>query len=62
MKYRDLLKKEHPMLVDNLFRGGCSGCPRDYGYEKDLWCKSNARLSCDDCWNREVPENDEASE
>lgn len=54
MTYRELLQKEHPENVDELYIGGCEGCPCDYGYEADK--EKCLRLSsCDACWDREIP-------
>lgn len=62
MRYRDMLLRDRPKLVDKLFRGGCSGCPCDYGYEEGLWCKENPRRSCDDCWDREEKEDERSGQ
>lgn len=52
MTFREKLQAEHPEKVGELFIGGCSLCPCDYGYEeKSLICDEK----CFDCWNREIP-------
>lgn len=41
-----------------MYRGRCSGCPKDYGYEETEKCdkaETNEEI-CTKCWNREIPE------
>lgn len=58
MTFRERLQKEHPDKIDDDFRGGCFGCPENYGYEEEqdieTYCK---KTECSDCWNREIPES-----
>lgn len=55
MTYRERLQKEHPENVDEVYIGGCKGCPCDYGYEANRE-KCMMRLSsCAACWDREIP-------
>lgn len=67
MTFREKLEKDRPDLVnDGLFRGGCAGCPSEYGYEegaaKDAPC-IRRRISfptdkmCRECWDRECGED-----
>lgn len=63
MTFKEKLQKEHPEKVHKRYCGGCSGCPRDYGYEKtfDGGCPGPKRFygsypECEHCWNREIPE------
>ena len=49
------LKIEHPECVGDNFRGGAGGCPRHYGYLPDPETCGDG-YSCEDCWNREIPE------
>jgi hypothetical protein len=52
MTCREKLKIEHPERVNNEdFRGGCWGCPHDYGYLPVVDCD----LNCTECWDREIP-------
>lgn len=48
------LKIEHPECVDDKFRGGAEHCPGYFGYLPNP--ESCAGHSCDECWNREIPE------
>lgn len=52
MTFKEKLKQEHPEKVDEGFCGGCKDCPCDYHYEKKWDCKG---ISCEECWNREMP-------
>lgn len=54
MTFRERLGKEHPELIGEVFDGGCSGCPEDFGYEKSSKCKECDGL-CTVCWDREMP-------
>jgi hypothetical protein len=55
MTCREKLKLIRPALVDPKFDGGCFGCPRQYGIMPDpLNCESN-EISCEECWDREIP-------
>lgn len=62
MTFKEKLQKEHPEKVHKRYCGGCSGCPRDYGYEKTFegGCPGPKRFygsypECEHCWNREIP-------
>lgn len=62
MTFKEKLQKEHPEKVDKKYCGGCSGCPRDYGYEKTFegGCPGPKRFygsyaECERCWSREIP-------
>ena len=57
MTCRNKLKLEHPKAVVRMFRGGCKGCPSDYGYLGDP-PRSDGKciISCRACWDREIPE------
>lgn len=62
---REKLKIDHPTAIgldpsDPVFRGGCRGCPDDYGYlDPPRFC-NDPRLDpmekCTKCWDREIPE------
>lgn len=54
--YRDLLRRDHPDNVDEIYEGGCCGCPSTYGYaapENGVVCHGT---SCRACWDRRVGE------
>ena len=54
--YRDLLRRDHPDNVDEIYEGGCCGCPSTYGYaapENGVVCRGN---SCRACWDRRIGE------
>lgn len=57
MTFREKLIQKHPEFVDDMFNGGCSGCPSTYGYERyyNRLC-SDRNYDCTACWNREIPE------
>lgn len=62
MTYREKLMLEHPEKVNVKYGGGCSGCPRDYGYTDklegccDLLRHQCLKVSrCVKCWDREIP-------
>lgn len=57
MTAREKLAKEHPIFVDQVYDGGCGGCPHDYGYlPKPDYCTSINNDTCRKCWDREIPE------
>lgn len=60
MTFLEKLKQEHPESVGGGYLGGVMGCPHQYGYEKedDRPCE-NQSFQCDDCWNREMPEQEQ---
>lgn len=59
MTFKERLAKEHPQYVNKAFGGGCLSCPSVYGYEaaRPAECDDNT-FFCDDCWNREIPEQE----
>lgn len=55
MTYKEKLWKKHPDLKNadlNII-----GCPQDFGFEDDS--SSCLGCTCEDCWNREIPEQPE---
>lgn len=58
MTCREKLKIEHPDLVGDRYRGGCSLCPSTYGYlDSPDWCDNGKKnKTCAECWDREIPE------
>ena len=54
MTFREKLLQEQPQMVDEGFQGGCSGCPKDYGYENHIVCHMSGD-DCEACWDREMP-------
>lgn len=58
MKCRELLKIEHPECIDMCYRGGCKGCPKEYGYlmNPDYCNEYSLMYNCDcfRCWDREI--------
>lgn len=53
MTCREKLKIEHPEYVNEIFSGGCCRCPHYYGY---LTSPYDCSIGCDECWDREIPE------
>lgn len=61
MTCRERLLLERPDYIDNLYDGGCKGCPTDYGYLPYLYpgCDSvHSDDMCTGCWDREIPDNE----
>ena len=66
MTFKEKLKKEYPDKINNRVKGGCRGCPHDYGYEiyeeKHEYCffpkNKEPGANCKACWNREIPEEE----
>lgn len=69
MTYREKLQQEHPEKVDDLWAGGCKGCPADYEYGSEEMDKKGACIAygcepkeyidlCRQCWDREIPEEE----
>lgn len=68
---REKLRLEYPTAIgddpsDRVFRGGCRGCPDDYGYlDPPRFC-NDPRLDptekCTKCWDREIPEKEKENE
>lgn len=60
MTFREKLEKEHPDISIEMAIAG--NCPCDYGYERYMnRCPMDIEHSCFDCWNREIPEVDDAT-
>lgn len=58
MTCREKLAKEFPHCVSDMYTGGCSKCPHDYGYlPRPEVC--NSPNACKECWDREIPEEKE---
>jgi hypothetical protein len=61
MTFKEKLKMEHPEMLDDIFGGGCMGCPSHRGYEAvgcGLCLERKERHSnklCTECWNRTIP-------
>lgn len=54
MTCRERLFVEHPEYIGDRFVGGCSGCPKDYGYARDPELCRPGEKNCRKCWDREV--------
>lgn len=57
MTFREKLEMEHPEIKHYLI---C--CPYQFEYEKPGYCpkyQDDDTMSCNDCWNREIPEEKE---
>lgn len=66
MTYREALRIDRPDLVDDIFTGGCMGCPCDY-FGDSSHCLGAGNGGCTEencrkCWDREMPEEKEAEE
>ena len=64
MTCREKLAIEHPEDICEDYNGSCAKCPHDYGYlDKPISCGFPTpilkQIRCDDCWDREIPENNE---
>lgn len=60
MTFKEKLEKEHPDV--NIEMAIAGNCPCDYGYERYTpRCPMNMEQSCFDCWEREIPEVDDAT-
>lgn len=58
MTCKEKLQKEHPEFVGPGYKGGARGCPDMYGYlTPPGYCNGN---QCEACWNREIPEVEDA--
>lgn len=55
MTFREKLALEHPDRIGECYDGGCQGCPCHYGYEDKA--EVECFHKCEDCWNREIPED-----
>lgn len=56
LTFREKLRQEHPEKVFAEYGGGCFGCPKDFGYESEKYCK-NELQDCTKCWDRVIPED-----
>ena len=58
MTFAEKARLEHPDKI-SLELGRPAGCPHDFGYSygenKMAPCINNENLSCNDCWDREMP-------
>lgn len=60
MTFREKLEKEHPDV--NVEMAIAGNCPFYYGYERYMrHCPMDIEHSCFDCWEREIPEVDNAT-
>lgn len=55
MTCRERLANEHPERVNEMFGGGCHGCPYDYNYMRKPDFCDGAGDACRRCWDREIP-------
>ena len=57
MTCKERLKLDHPYYVGEHFKGGAMRCPHAYGYlpQPKAGADGVCVISCDDCWNREIP-------
>ena len=53
MTFREKLESECPEAVNDSYVGGARGCPRAWGYEKELPC-AKMDISCRECWDRKM--------
>lgn len=51
--FREKLESECPEAVNESYAGGARGCPRAWGYEKELPC-AKMDISCRECWDRKM--------
>lgn len=62
MTAREKLAIEHPNNVGPNYDGGCCACPSYYGYLETPPGCSTEEYSCEECWDREIPEEREFKE
>lgn len=57
MTFAEKARKEHPELCDQELGYPTNSCPHhnSFGYDK-FQASRCAKLSCRECWNREIPE------
>lgn len=58
MTCKEKLTIEHPGKIMSSCKGGCAGCPHDYGYMPDPeYCPKGTgkEPECTECWRREIP-------
>lgn len=60
MTFLEKLKSEHPSRIDPARQGGAYGCPVHYKYEQVPKIELCKRRECEKCWNREMPEAENA--
>ena len=64
MTCKEKLSIEHPYKVSVEYKGGCYGCPYDYGYAyMPEYCKDRIFTTdekCKACWDREANDTNEA--
>lgn len=58
MTFAEKARKEHPELCDGLLGYPTHCCPHhdSFGYEEFQGTSRCTKLSCRECWNREIPE------
>jgi hypothetical protein len=60
MTYKEKLKQMCPDNINDLYGGGCLGCPVEYGWPNLPGCDGIYNRRCDQCWNREISNAEEA--
>ena len=57
MTCREKLTLEHSRFIDDIYGGGCRGCPHEYGYlPRPEQCTNEYGCEfCTACWDREIP-------
>lgn len=62
MTFLEKLRIERPEMADYPASSIARGCPYHYGYESiksgDKPCDIHGEYTCDECWNREIPETE----
>lgn len=58
MTLREKLKKERPECCQDIFCGGCQGCPGDYGYPELNRCENGAGGWCEECFDQEIQDTE----
>lgn len=52
---REVLALEHPNMISEDAKGGCIGCPKNYGYVQKHECGYSDSVKnveeCEKCWN-----------
>lgn len=62
MTYKEKLEQEHPEMLSKNYDGGCKDCPHDYGYCENPPIEFCRRTTCEECWNREMPNTESKDE
>lgn len=57
MTFREKYEREHGKKLQ-----AYSYCPRNFGYEPACACDADIDIDCTACWNREIPEIEDADE